>query len=430
MHNKGRFPNVFSGARLRPDGAVLVVIVFLFVALSAQPVQGQTFSVIYNFTGGADNGPEGGLTMDGTGNFYGTASGYIQDLHCHSECGEVFKLTHESGGWSLIPLYRFNGGSDGSLPFARVVIGPDGNLYGTTTRGGGSGCGANVFGPGCGTVFTLSPAGGNETPIYRITQGKDGTWPAWDNLVFDRAGNIFATSIFGGPWDSGGEVYELTRSSGGWTKTVLYNFTGGVDGRGPRGVIFDGSGNLYGATISGGSQRWGAVYQLVAEGSGWTQRVIYNFQGHSGGANPGNALVMDQSGNLYGTTNYGGTGGCDYGMGCGVVYELSPSDGNWTFTVLHSFTYADSGSVEPLTIDAAGNLYGTAMRDGVYGCGSVFKLTRSGSDWTYSSLHDFTCGSDGGWPTSNVTLDANGNLYGTATVNGANGVGVIWKITR
>jgi uncharacterized repeat protein (TIGR03803 family) len=428
MHNKGRFPNVFFGARLRPDGAVLVVIVFLFVALSAQPVQGQTFSVIYNFTGGADNGPEGGLTMDGTGNFYGTASGYIQDLHCHSGCGEVFKLTHERSGWNLTPLYRFNGGSDGSLPYARVVFGPDGNLYGTTMRGGGSGCGANVFGPGCGTVFTLSPAGGNETPIYRLSQGKDGTGPAWDNLVFDRAGNIFATSVGGGLYN-GGTVYELTRSSSGWTKTVLYNFTGGADGNSPRGVIFDGAGNLYGATASGGNQRRGTVYQLVPKGLGWTQKVLYNFQGLSDGANPGDALVMDQAGNLYGTTGYGGTG-CDYLYGCGNVYELSASiTGNWTLTVLHSFSYWDMGSVEPLTMDAAGNLYGTTFREGVYGCGSVFKLTRSGSDWTYRSLHDFTCGSDGGWPTSNVTLDTNGNLYGTATENGANGVGVIWEIT-
>jgi uncharacterized repeat protein (TIGR03803 family) len=139
-----------------------------------------------------------------------------------------------------------------------------------------------------------------------------------------------------------------------------------------------------------------------------------------GGSDGG--LIRDSSGNLYGTTLSGGTNGG------GTVYELSPSNGGWTFTTLYNLS-GNAGSYAVLTMDAAGDLYGTTTGDGIYGHGNVFKLTPSNGDWTYTSLHDFTGGSDGGTPFGQVTLDASGNLYGTASVGGANDAGVVWEIT-
>jgi len=137
-------------------------------------------------------------------------------------------------------------------------------------------------------------------------------------------------------------------------------------------------------------------------------------------------LIFDQAGNLYGSASSGGSGNG------GTVFELMPSNGNWNFNLLYSLSGSGgsrNGPLRSLTMDAAGNLYGTTYSDGAYGAGSVFKLKPSNGAWTYTDLYDFTGGDDGANPYGGVTLDANGNLYGTTAFGGASDAGVVWEIT-
>ena len=416
-----------AGGSQRPS-VVALAIVFGVTMMAAPSAPAQTFNVLHTFTGGGDGAsPGAGLTMDKGGNFFGTTeSGGASGPNGY---GTVFKLSHTRFGWSLTPLYTFTGNEDGASPAARVIIGPNGTLYGTTSAGGGNGCG----GGGCGTVFNLRPpmnASTNaltdwiEVVLYRFTGGVDGASPVGD-LVFDQDGNIYGTTTGGGSSQMG-TVYALTPADGGWTQNVLWTFSGGKDGGKPAaGVIFDNAGNLYGTTQIGGMNGFGSVFQLAAAGSSWSQSTVYSFQNGSDGANPAGGLIFDSSGNLYGTTTSKGQG-----QG-GTVFELTPrQNGAWAFTVLYAFAgQSGNGPQSSLTMDATGNLFGTTYKDGAYGSGSVFKLTSSNDGWTYTDLHDFTSGSDGAQPAGSLVLDAGGNLYGTALAAGGFDCGILFAIT-
>jgi uncharacterized repeat protein (TIGR03803 family) len=256
-----------------------------------------------------------------------------------------------------------------------------------------------------------------EKVLYRFKGGSDGAVPYSGDLVFDRAGHLYGTTLYGGAegcYGVGcGTVFMLTPSDGGWTKNTIHVFVGPPDhGTAPTsGVVFDKGGNLYGTAR-------GVVYQLAPSASGWTEKILYDTHACTFGG-----LVFDQDGNLYGTTC--GDGGPDGG---GTVFRLRPSNGSWTYTLLHQFSGSGYGPISSLTLDRAGNLYGTTYRNGAYGAGSVFKLTRSGRSWTYTSLYDFTGGNDGCYPAGSVALDANGNIYGTTEWGGMYGGGVVWEI--
>ena len=379
------------------------------------------------------------------GNLYGVAGGGGSGscvFYGTSGCGTAFKLTPKNGNWIFAPLYSFRGGSDGEFPVAAMTIGPNGSLYGTTA-GGGEGLCTFYQSTGCGTVFNLKPTPTRpptpltpwlENVLYPFTGGADGANPSVGNLIFDQAGNLYGTTSSGGAFGQG-VVFELSLSGGNWTKTVLYNFAGGNDGSSPfSGLVFDKAGNLYGTTSYGGGTGCGGtgcgtVYELTPSGSGWTERIIYSFQGGSDGAQADGGLIFDQSGNLYGGTYDGGSGGG------GTVYELTPSNGGWTFSVLYSFVGTQWGLVNQLTMDPAGNLYGTTQYGGANGAGNVFELTPSGGSWVYTDLHDFTYGGDGGVPKGSLILDSSGNLYGTTFGGGANpcsggyGCGVVFELT-
>ena len=207
---------------------------------------------------------------------------------------------------------------------------------------------------------------------------------------------------------------------------MLYAPSGGLGSQAMMGgVVFDHSGNLYGVENIGGSFGVGAVYELSPPGSGWTAQIIYSFQGGSYGSNPEGVLLVDASGNLYGTTNTGGTGGG------GTVFELTASGGGWNFNLLYSLSgRSNSGPTDKLAIDAAGKLYGVTYSGGTHQFGSVFKLIPSGSGWNYTSLHDFTgAANDGAFPLCGPIMDANSNLYGTASQAGAQNKGNVWEIT-
>ncbi len=402
------------------------LLALLMIVLATQ-VHAQTFTVLHNFAGGMDGGsPYAGLTLDAAGNLYGTtAEGAIQSGHCYPQgCGGVFKLKRTNSGWLFSPLYLFQGKADSGGPYAGLTFGRDGTLYGAAS---GEGTGS------CGTAFNLKPPPAACTSalcywsmtVIHSFSGADGCDP-FSSVIFDQEGNLYGTT-------GRGSVYELSPSNGGWSETLLHNFgygDGAFPGYGP--LIFDKAGNLYGTTSAGGDLNCepglgcGVVYQLTPSGAGWIDTTLYEFQDGSDGAFPNGGVVLDASGNLYGTTTQGGSG---YG---GTVFELSAFNGYWNFNLLYSLTGGNQnvgGAWGTLVMDAAGNLYGTTANGGIYGEGAVFKLTPSNGGWTYTSLHDFVYSTDGCTPYDSIIFDGSGNIYGTAAGGGAYDHGTVWEIT-
>lgn len=357
-------------------------------------------------------------------------------------CGTVFKLIKHGSNWLYSTLYKFQGPPDGNYP-AGVVIGPDGALYGTTIGGGiVNNAACSQYENGCGTVFRLRPpptfcptplCPWNENLLYTFAGTPDGGNPYNGDLVSDRAGDIYGTTVYGGPYGYG-TVYELAPSQGDYAESLIYNFDKDPDGFASpySGLLMDLSGNLYGTTSFSNAQVDGTVYQLTPSQSGWTANILQSFQCISG-SNPGcfpQALLFDSAGNLV-LGNYDGSFD-DHGT---VIKLLAAND--WSIDLLYTFTESQGAVENRLTMDAAGNIYGTAfICSNLYGC--VFQLTPSLNGYSYSELHDFSDGADGAHPYGPVAIDAQGNLYGTAE-NGGNlnacrgqgddGCGVVWEIS-
>jgi len=425
----------------------LIALVILAVGLTISPTaQAQALTVLHSFTGGRDGAnPMAGLSTDAHGNLYGTTA-----MGAHGY-GTVFKLGHAGSGWILTPLYAFQGGSDGEYPVARVVFGPNQTLYGTTRNGGGGGC----TGGGCGTLFNLQPrptACGTflcpwiETILLHFN-GNGGSYPL-SEVTFDNSGNIFGTTEYGVPLQDGegscdpdcGLVYELSPSNGGWTESTPYGFKDGSFGQNGAypvgGVTFDSAGNLYGTT--GGYFQPGIIFELTPPGNPyWTFQQLYDFD-NDGAGGPVAKMILDPTGTFYGDTAglYPG-----YGSQPGSVFSFAPNgQGGWTFTTLHTFSTIGGGPAGQLLRDSSGNLYGTTIAGGNQygncpsdGCGMIFELSPSNGGWVYTELYEFTGGSDGAAPYSNLIMDANGNLYGTASAGGnstcAGGCGVVFEFT-
>lgn len=389
-----------------------------FLALIAVTAQAQTLTVLHNFTSKGDGGiPYAGITFDQQGRIYGTTTrGGAYDE------GVVYRLERQGEGWSFEPIYSFGSqNQDGASPYAGVVFGPDGLLYGTTEEGGN----------GYGTVFSLQPPAvackaalcpWTETVIHRFN-GTDGAYPEFGNLVFDQAGNLYGTTFNSGAGN--GLVFELSRSGSSWTESVIWQFTGGNDGSYPSGgVVLDKAGNLYGTTGDGGSGGAGTVYELSPAQSGWTESTLYAFNAETGVGDSG--LIWDARGNLYGITGLGFTG-----EGIASAYELTPqANGSWSFTLLYAFgEQRFTGPVATVTLDSQGNLYGPLPSGSGGYYGAIFRLMPSGDQWLYNSFYQFTSCNDGCTPLGAVTFDANGNMYGTAEKGGTGGNGTVWEIT-
>ena len=386
----------------------------LLTALAATPASAQTYTVLHNFTGSDGSLPTSTLIFDRAGNLYGTT----EYGGTHGD-GVVFQLKHAGSGWSFNPIHEFdwNGsGGDGADPldYGGLTIAPDGSIYGTTENGGILGCDGEST---CGVVFRLQPPPTActsalcpwlESIVYEFNPQSGGEFPV-SNVVFDSSGNLYGTTQYS-------TVYELSPSGGSWTQTdhdLGYFFTAGL--------IFDNAGNLYGVANGG---EHGIVFELTPSPSGWTETTLYSFTGGDDGSDPFGGLIFDQAGNLYGSTSAGGSG-----QG-GTIFELSPSGDGWIFQTLCSFVgiAGGYGPESALTMDAAGNIYGTTYADGAFGGGSVFKATRYGNNWTCTDLYDFQ-GDTGAYPIGGVAVDANGNIYGTASRSGTDNDGVIWEIT-
>lgn len=400
---------------------------------------------IYVFPAGGQNGgsPRGKLTFDSAGNLYGTTyGGGGFDTNCpFAWCGTVFELSpNGQEKWNETQVLDFpHLGKDGANPIAGVILDSQGNIYGTTSNGGEGRCNLR----GCGVVFKLMRSASGQwdkSVLYTFTGAGDGGDAG--PLTFDTTGNLYGTAYFGGNvscygLDSCGVIFKLSPTgSGQWQESVIYSFTGGSDGAGPSGgLTWDAAGNLYGATYFGGGNGCtgfgcGTVFELMPDGNGgWTERALYNFgKTTEEGAYPNGDLIFDSAGNLYGTAQGGR-------YNSGVAFELTPTgNARWKETVLHGFTGGHDGlAPSSLTIDSSANLYGTTFAGGIGncygGCGLVYQLVHEHGGWRLIVLHSFSGGDDGANPTSALTFDAEGDLFGSTSTGGATGWGTIFELS-
>jgi uncharacterized repeat protein (TIGR03803 family) len=410
-------------------GAVLLVIT---MAAVPDAWTQSKYKTLYKFTGGADGGGSfAGLIFDTTGSLYGTTvyGGAYQQ-------GSVFKLTPNSDGtWAESVLYSFRGDKDGSQPNG-VILDDAENLYGTTYAGGAA---------GSGTIFELTPntdGSWTESLLYdfcSLTKCTDGASPM-SSLILDNGGNLYGTTLGG---SEGGVAFKLTRlQDGNWTESVLHSFPSrDGDGINPNAaLIFDSAGSLYGTTVFGGTHDEGTVYKLKPNSDGsWAESVLYSFSGGKDGGYVDAGLVFDPTGNLYGATVFGGDLSQCGTSGCGVVFELTPKAGrNWAEKVLHDFNSNRRDGLNPeagVIFDAAGDLYGTTVDGGDRsrcinsGCGIVFKLApNSKGGWKETVLHTFF-DRPGANPYAGVIVDQVGNLYGTTAGDGSTSFGSVFEIT-
>lgn len=418
-----------SRTRLRLPRLAVALAVGLLPAVGATQSK-PGYKVLYAFSGGSDGAqPLAGLIRDSAGNLYGTTQGggLTPGLCTLTGCGVVFKL--DPTGKETV-LYRFTGGADGLYPTAGLIQDSAGNFYGTTSAGGLSDDGC-----GCGVVFELDPATGKETVLHAFT-GADGSAPS-GTLLLDKAGILYGTTaeggLSGGCGGGGcGVVFKLDPATG--EESVVYTFSGAADGGQPTAGLIQGSaGNLYGTTSAGGllsdeggcGQGCGVVFKLDPTTGTETVLHAFNFTVLEAGADGGTpvaSLIQDSAGNFYGTTENGGA------FGWGVVFKLDVNDQE---SVLHSFTGGADGATPRagLVQDPAGNLYGTTLQGGTgtfFTNGVVFKLDRSGAE---TVLHTFSAsGEEGENPEAGLLIDSAGNLYGTASAGGSGGAGVVFEL--
>ncbi len=458
-----------SGTRLRLPCASAVLI-YASALCSAHAQVNET--TLHAFQGGADGwGPWDTLLADTTGPggslvaLYGTTQFGGTNGGCYggNGCGTAFQLTPPNppqvgGTWTNTVLWSFSGGADGGNPEAGLFsptagVSPATGLYGTTAAG-------------TGTVFSLN--GNDLTTLWTFTGGPDGSSPFTNGVIADTTGTLYGSTKAGGSGGCG-TIYTLTPPGNDqtpWNETTLYAFTGGQDGCHPNGLIADpSSGVLYGSTYSGAIPNCnggcGTVFALIPPGQGqtaWTEQTLWRF-GNVDGANPTSTLTEDQSGALYGAT-YGGNSGNCYN-GCGTVFKLVASGNGrtgWTKHTLWNFSGGSDGAYPlesggALLIDQNGALYGTTQEGGsslslnaaclANGCGTVFKLTPGAAQapWTKTTLWTFSGSSDGGSPHGGLTADNGGALYGTTALGGVlpifgspscgsvNGCGVVYMLT-
>ena len=389
-------------------GALMFAALSALLLAAAQRADSQTETVLHNFTKGSDGAyPNWGLIADSSGNLYGTAGGGGLGY------GTVFELSPNGiGGWNETVLHSFTGGEDGKDPSGPVMFDSERNLYGTTAGGGAR---------GHGVVFELTPMGKRweEKVLHSFKGGPDGKFPI-SGVIMDKAGNLYGTTYNGFKVAT---VFELSPSGGsGWTKRVIYNVaTSGA------GLTMDAAGDIFLATY------W-TVFELLPDGNGgWIPTVLHTFAGYpKDGYWASSSPVLDQAGNLYGTTTAGGP---DNG---GMVYKLIPGkNGKWMEKVLHFFEGFTRGNSPAgnIVLDASGNIYGTTDWGGKHDLGTVFELVAPNGTGGYQEklLWSFT-GTDGLNPDAGVILDGAGNLYGTASKGGTTythdyGYGVVFQVS-
>ena len=407
---------------------LVLSVVLIGLAAASQSAWAGTETVLYRFCSlpycADGTTPAAGLVMDGSGNLFGTAEGGSSSFYG----GVIFQVSSQ-GAESLV--YNFAAINEGLAPNGWLARDSSGNFYGTTAGGGYTAGQCKRF-AGCGLVYKLS--GGTEQVLYDFVGLSDGQEPN-GGLILDKNGNLYGTTYKGGQGGGGkpGTVFEVSPTG---SETVLHRFGAYKDdGELPTsGLVMDKKGNLYGTTSAGGGdgfygpglschERCGTVYEVTAAG---VEKTLYVFKGwkNGDGAAPFASLILDSSGNLYGTTYAGGA------YGFGTIFKLSPSG---VETVLYSFIgLPDAGNpVGRLLMDKQGNLYGTTSFGGTLGFGAVYQLSASGAEGV---LYSFTGGVDGASPFDGLVIDGAGNLYGTTEIGGnfnnscPEGCGVVFKV--
>jgi uncharacterized repeat protein (TIGR03803 family) len=407
MQRGGRISRGMSTATVR---IVLLTVIAPLCAVTlgaqTQPSSGWTFHLLYQFKNGAGGAyPYATPILDSEGNLYGTT--------CNDGAfasGTVWKLSPDGKHTALYSFKQTGGG--GAFPYSSLVLDAGGNLYATTQFGGvyGGSCGAT----GCGTVFKIDPAG-NENVLHQFMGGTNDGSQSEQGLVLDPGGNLYGTTWYGGT-NGLGVIFRIDSSG---NETVVHNFDPSTDGYWPYGgtLLRDSAGNFYGTAEYGGAFFFGTVFRMDSSG---TVKALHSFGGPGDGANPIGSLVRDAAGNLYGVTNRGGA------FNFGTVFKID-SSGNET--VLYSFSGTGGDGAAPiggLTRDSAGNLYGTTDSGGSHYLGTVFTLDPTNKE---TILHNFD-GATGKNPEFTLLLDSKGNLYGTAFEGGAYGGGVVYELTH
>jgi hypothetical protein len=442
----------------------------IILALAASASAGWKESVLYSFQGGSSDGsvPAGGVVFDKKGNLYGatTGGGSASCAPIGNECGTVFELTppnRKGSPWTETLIYQFQGeaSKDASVPTSGLIFDNEGNLYGVTAYGGTGDCVLLGIKGGCGTVYKLSPPaqqGGawTETILHSFQGGNDGYFP-WGNLVFDKEGNLYGATQFGGGKGTtcnyiyGGQcgtVFEVSppkQKGGKWTEKVLHRFAGisngqrAGDGASPNGgLAVDDLGAVYGLSHYGGfncphnsNQGCGTAFKLTPpkkKDGDWTEEHVHEFKDGDDGAEPNAGLLLTTDGYLYG----GAGGGAQEG---GIVFRLSATGERWTETAAYEFGNNGYGYEPSVSLfDPAGNLYGTTYT--APDDGSVFRMTpprAEGKQWNLDFLHKLTGSPDGADPSPFLTLDRAGSIYGTTQYGGAgtgcdNGCGIVFEL--
>ena len=395
-------------------GAAIVVF-----TLSLATVTAATTHVIFSFGEGEGEYADTDLETDSAGNIYGTTV-----LGGNFGGGTVFQLSPTTNGWVHTVLYSFTGGADGGEPYKGVTLDREGNLYGTAVTGGSGSCEG-----GCGVVYKLTNSGGiwTQRVIHAFTGGNDGSGPG-ARVTVDRSGDIYGMAPTGGA-NGLGTIYKIhQRPRGDPTFSVIHTFTGGADGStGSAGRMILRHGRLFGAATTGGTYGSGIIFELTPTDVGeWDLRPVYSFRGQPDGSFPYGAILFDGSGNVYGTTYYGGTNGI------GAVYKLSTRPtGEWGEEIIYSFQDGTDGNspISNLVFDAAGNLYGTTSEGGA-GSGVIFKLSPvGGGQWIESVVHSFQGPPDGSFAYNGMVVDRFGNFYGATVHGGMNDDGSVYKFT-
>jgi hypothetical protein len=388
-------------------------------AQSAAPKE----NVIFNFPSSGDvgNSPTGTLISDGAGNFYGV------NTYGGQGSGAVYEISPAAGGgWTAKSIYTLS--TDEFFPNA-LVRDSSGNLYGTLYSGGSNICTDGYGDYSCGAIYELSPDGSGGWTEQILWSGSQGEGWRPFQLAIDAAGNLYVSNYWTGLGEQG-TVVELTRNGGQWTHTPLHFFghAGSEDGALPENLVFDKAGNIFGAAYFGGQYGGGTVFELKKTNSGWKEITLFSFDPNGSGGYAPIGITLDSAGNIYGSTD-------DYfNPTNNVAFELThTSSGTWQETVLHTFVNGGKGgySLGPLVIDANGNLYGSASVAGPEGSGTVFRLSRSANrTWSEVILHSFPSGPTDGENPNGLLFDSKGNLFGTTAAGGSEGVGTVFEITH
>ena len=385
-------------------------------------------TVLWNFSNSNGDGAfpwSNVLISDVNGNLYGVTGGGGSN-----STGMVFELSpNGNGGYSETVIYDFkaSGSGDGSTPYGGLARDDAGNLYGATQGGGAN---------STGSVYMLSPkAGGNWTErilySFSASGATDGSTPS-GGVIIGKDRTLHGTTTYGGAYSSG-TVFQISKTQSGITEKVLHNFGAPGDGEFPYDpVVADPEGNLYGATSIGGASGSGCIYRLSLQNGSWSESVLYSFTGKNGDGSGMYyvGLIGDKSRDIYGTTAFGGANNT------GTVWELvySKASNSYSEKILYTFGSTSSGDgnypYAGITVDGTGALYGTTEQGGsTQNSGTVYKLTKSGSTWTESIVHNFTGGSsDGQDPSGNLLLGSDGNLYGMAQYGGTSSDGIVYAI--